>query len=169
MNAPPLQHRVARMEDLPQIVAIYNATIASREATADLEPVPVESRWDWFSAHRPDTHPLWVIEDRCGIAAWLSFGTFYGRPAYAATAELSVYVRADARRAGLGRYLLARALEAAPGLGLQTLLGFIFGHNGASLALFERFGFERWGSLPGVAQLDGVQRDLVIVGRKIQF
>jgi len=36
-----LAHRVARPTDLPQIVAIYNSTVASRMVTADLDPVPV--------------------------------------------------------------------------------------------------------------------------------
>jgi L-amino acid N-acyltransferase YncA len=47
------------------------------------------------------------------------------------------------------------------------LLGFIFAHNQPSLQLFEKFGFQQWGYLPQVAHLDGVERDLVIVGRKI--
>ncbi|CAN5380241.1 hypothetical protein BH11PSE11_BH11PSE11_26510 [soil metagenome] len=37
-------HRLARLEDLPAIVAIYNSTVASRQVTADTEPVSVESR-----------------------------------------------------------------------------------------------------------------------------
>jgi L-amino acid N-acyltransferase YncA len=46
-------------------------------------------------------------------------------------------------------------------------LGFIFGHNAPSLGLFARFGFSRWGELPGVAAPDGVERDLIIVGRRV--
>ena len=45
--------------------------------------------------------------------------------------------------------------------------GFIFGHNIPSLRLFEKFGFARWAHLPGVALLDDVERDLVIVGRRV--
>ena len=48
-----------------------------------------------------------------------------------------------------------------------TLIGFIFGHNEPSLALFERFGFSRWGELPRVTILDGVERDVVIVGLRV--
>ena len=44
--------RLAEPADLPAIVEIYNATIASRQVTADLEPVPVESRFEWFRAHQ---------------------------------------------------------------------------------------------------------------------
>jgi phosphinothricin acetyltransferase len=108
-----------------------------------------------------------VVEDAGQVAAWLSFSSFYGRPAYDKTAELSVYVGEAHRRRGLGAYLLAQALTHAPAIRVDTLLGFIFGHNAPSLALFARFGFARWGELPGVAALDGVERDLVIVGRKV--
>ncbi len=36
-----------------------------------------------------------------------------------------------------------------------------------SLKLFEKLGFTRWGHLPRVAVLDGVERDLIIVGRRV--
>ena len=152
--------------DLPAIVAIYNATIAGRMATADTQPVTVESRRNWFHEHHPNTRPLWVALENEVIVGWLSFQSFYGRPAYHATAELSIYVAPNWRRKGIGSALLAKAIEQAPRLGLKTLLGFIFGHNDASLRLFEKFDFQRWGVLPGVAELDGVERDLIIVGRR---
>src|ERR1700716_492824 len=163
----PSIHRTAIRSDLPQIVEIYNSTIPSRIATADTEPVSVESRVHWFEEHTPDRRPLWVVEDAGRVAAWLSFSSFYGRPAYSKTAELSVYVHQNARKRGLASYLLTQALAHAPALGVDTLLGFIFGHNAPSLALFANFGFSRWGELPRVAALDGIERDLVIVGRRV--
>ena len=170
-----LNVRDATIDDLPAIVDIYNSTIASRMVTADLDPVTVESRLPWFHAHGPARRPLWVVEepeaDHPGAArrviAWLSFSEFYGRPAYARTAELSIYLDDRARGRGLGTRLVAKALEAAPRLEIDTLLGFIFGHNAPSLALFRRAGFEEWGVLPRVAVLDGVERDLVILGKRI--
>ena len=162
------EHRGAIRSDLPQIVEIYNSTIASRIVTADTEPASVESRVHWFEEHTPNRRPLWVVEDAGRVAAWLSFSTFYGRPAYAKTAELSVYVHEAFRKRGFASYLLAQALAHAPTFGVDTLLGFIFGHNEPSLALFRRFGFQRWGELPKVALLDGVERDLIIVGRLVE-
>lgn len=163
----PIQHRLAHREDLPQIVAIYNATIPGRMVTADTEPVTVQSRAGWFEQHTPDFRPLWVVEVDGHIAAWLSFSTFYGRPAYNKSAELSVYVHAAFRRKGLASYLVQQALTQAPTLQVDTLLGFIFAHNAPSLRLFEGFDFEHWGHLPRVALLDQVERDLVIVGRRV--
>jgi phosphinothricin acetyltransferase len=153
--------------DLPAIVAIYNATIPGRGVTADLEPVSVDSRLAWFAAHDPARRPLWVATRSGEIVGWLSFSDFYGRPAYSASVEVSIYLDERSRGQGLGKLFLARAIELAPDYGVRTLLGFIFGHNAASLALFERFGFARWGTLPRVASLDGVERDLVIVGWRI--
>lgn len=165
--AHSFSHRIARRDDLKAIVAIYNATIPSRLVTADTEPVTVESRIPWFEDHTPEKRPLWVTEIDGTIAAWLSFSSFYGRPAYDRTAEISIYVAEKYRRRGLGRYLLNAAITALPQLNIDTLLGFIFGHNTPSLNLFERHGFARWGILPRVAVLDDIERDLVIVGRRV--
>jgi len=159
--------RDATESDLPAIVEIYNASIPGGRATADTEPVSVESRCGWFREHTADRRPLWVSVDEEAIVGWLSFQSFYGRPAYHATAEVSVYVSPIRHRTGIGHTLLAKAIEQAPGLGLKTLLGFIFAHNDPSLRLFEGFGFQRWAVLPQVAELDGVERDLLIVGRRI--
>ena len=172
--------RDATLADLPAIVDIYNSTIASREVTADLNPVPIESRQAWFDAHNAERRPLWVAEavpeagaqtaapaPAGGILGWLSLSDFYGRPAYDATVEVSIYLHAAARGHGLGRIFLERAIDVAPRLGVKTMLGFIFGHNEASRRLFRKHGFDDWGFLPRVASLDDVERDLVIVGRRM--
>ncbi|MFF2481227.1 GNAT family N-acetyltransferase [Paenibacillus sp. NPDC058071] len=159
--------RDAVQSDLPRIVDIYNSTIASRSVTADLEPVTVESRQHWFDEHSPESRPLWVLEREGEIIAWLSFQSFYGRPAYNATAEISIYIASEQRGGGIGSMLIAKAVEAAPSIGVRTLLGFVFGHNEPSLGLLRKFGFEQWALLPRVAELDGIERDLVIMGRRI--
>lgn len=156
--------RLATETDLPRIVEIYNATIASRMVTADTQTVTVESRSMWFREHTPQFRPLWVVEDANRVVAWLSFSVFYGRPAYHRTAELSVYVDEVYRRRGVGRELLRDAIVHAPELGVDALLGFVFGQNTPSLGLFESFGFQRWGHLPRVARLDAKDCDLVILG-----
>ncbi|HYD95782.1 MAG TPA: GNAT family N-acetyltransferase [Noviherbaspirillum sp.] len=163
----PYSYRLARFEDLPAIVSIYNSTVPSRQVTADTEPVSVESRHAWFAEHTPQKRPLWVAEQDGEVIGWLSYSNFYGRPAYSGTAELSIYLREDARGKGLGRFFLKEAIAFAPEIKVHTLLGFIFGHNTPSLKLFEAFGFERWADMPRVATLDGVERDLVILGKRV--
>lgn len=159
--------RNATQTDLNAIVSIYNASIPSRLATADIYPVSTESRLDWFKQHSPQTYPIWVMAEQGEIAGWLSFSPFYGRPAYHATAEISIYVAPEYQRQRVAYQLLTQAINNSPNLGLKTLLGFIFAHNQPSLKLFELFGFQIWGYLPEVAELDEIKRDLVIMGLKI--
>lgn len=164
-----LQYEIvdAQLSDLERIVDIYNTTIASRMVTADLEPATVDSKRAWFDEHSPDFRPLWILLIEGEIAAWFSFQSFYGRPAYNATAEISIYIAEQYRGRGFGSVLMRKAIEESPRLGVTTLLGFVFGHNEPSLALLRKFGFEVWGNLPKVAVLDGIERDLVISGRRV--
>jgi phosphinothricin acetyltransferase len=160
--------RHAGPADLPRIVAIYNASIPGRMATADTEPVSVASREAWFRDFEPARRPIWVAEDPAGsVAAWLSLRSFYGRPAYHATVEIGVYTDPQAARRGAARALVAHAIGAAPALGIRTILAFVFAHNAPSLALFARAGFGQWGLLPRVAELDGVERDVAVLGLRL--
>ena len=159
--------RDATAADLPAVIDIYNAAIATRLATAQLEPVTVESRRSWLSDHSPDEYPFWVLEMNGQVVGWLTFKSFLPRCAYRGTAELSVYVHQQFRRRGIARKLLERAIERAPKLGITALVGLIFAHNEPSTRLFEELGFTRWGLLPRVARMDEIERDLTIMGRHL--
>jgi L-amino acid N-acyltransferase YncA len=163
-----MQIRLAIEADLSAIVDIYNAAIPTRLATADLEPITVESRLAWFRSHG-DRYPVWVINDPHNqqIMGWLSLQMFYGRPAYHKTAEVSIYVAPDYQGKGLGKKLLDQAIASCPKLDISKLVGFVFAHNTASCRLFKSFGFEEWGFLPQIAELDGQEQSLIILGRKI--
>lgn len=163
-----LNFRDATIHDLPAIVDIYNSTVPGRIVTADTEPVSVESRVPWFEKHSPDKRPLWVIEDENkNIVGWASFQSFYGRPAYDSTVEISIYLHENARRKQIGRKALEFVINNCERLGIKTLLGFIFAHNEPSIRLFKNFGFEEWAMLPNIATLDGIDRSLIILGKRI--
>jgi len=163
-----LHFRNATIEDLPAIVEIYNTTVAGRMVTADTEPVSVESRIKWFNEHSPERRPMWMVEDENGNSVgWVSVQSFYGRPAYNGTTEISIYLDPVFRGKGYGKEILSKAMEKCAALGIQTLLGFIFAHNEPSLRLFKNAGFEQWALFPNIAVLDGVERSLIILGKRI--
>ena len=129
----------------------------------------VEQRRPWLRDRDSSRRPVWVA-DRDGdgdVAGWLGVGDFYGRPADHAPAAVAVYVDPAHRRQGVAGALLDQLVQRAPELGLRRLLAVVFAHNEASLALFERAGFERWGLLPQVAELDGRLIDSAILGRRV--
>lgn len=162
-----VEFKYANLDDLSRIVSTYNESIPSRMATADLEPVSVESKVDWFNSHNKSVRPIWLVFADDNYAGWMSFSDFYGRPAYSGTAELSIYLDEKFHGLGLGAKCLAYAISIAPSCDIHTLLGFIFDHNTPSLNLFYKFGFEKWAHLPQVANMDGVMRDLLILGKKL--
>jgi L-amino acid N-acyltransferase YncA len=159
--------RDAREADLPAIIEIYNAAIATRIATAQLEPVTLESRRTWLKEHSADRHPFWVLEMGGKIAGWLTLKPFLPRGAYRGTNEISVYVDEKFRRRGVARALLQQAIARAPSLEIRVIVGLIFAHNEPSLKCFAQLGFEKWGALQGIARLDDDERDLIIVGRHV--
>ena len=159
--------RDARAGDLPAIIRIYNKAIATRMATAQLEPVTIEDRREWLKQHSPDRHPFWVMQIGDTIAGWLTLKPFLQRGAYRGTDEVSVYVDERFRRRGIARVLLEEVLSRGRSLEIRAIVGLIFAHNKPSLRLFEQLGFQKWGLLPRIARLDNDERDLTIMGRHL--
>ncbi|WP_275285893.1 GNAT family N-acetyltransferase [Halomonas elongata] len=166
-KASTMDIRLADEQDLPRIVEIYNAAVPSRRSTADTETVTPDDRREWFRQHEPARRPLLVGEDEGGIVAWMSFEDFYGRPAYAHTAELSIYIAPDYQGRLLGKRLLQRAEALAPSLDIHTLVGYVFAHNTPSLRLLRASGYQEWGRLPDVARMDGSDFSLCILGKRL--
>ncbi len=160
--------RHATEADLPAIVAVYNAAIPGHSATADTEPVTVESRREWFSKHDPRKRPLWVAETDGEVIAWVGLSSFYeGRPAYDATAEVSMYVAPAHQNRRVGRELMEFVIGQCPRLGVTTLLAMFFDHNERSHKLCSKLGFEQCGHLREIAVLDGRRRGLIIAALRI--
>ena len=162
-----MHFRNATIADLPLITEIYNSTVAGRMVTADTEPVSMYEKEGWFYDHN-DTRPLWMIEDEANACiGWASFQSFYGRPAYSGTAEISIYLAENMRGKGYGKKILQYCIGKAPALQLHTLLGYIFAHNTPSIKLFTDAGFEEWANLRDIALMDNNFYSLNILGRKV--
>ncbi len=157
--------RKAQIADLNSIVEIYNNTIPSRLVTADTEPVSVESRIEWFNSFT-ECRPLWIAEKDNKIIGWMSFKSFYGRPAYDGSVEIAIYIHEEHRSEGLGQEFIQLAIQEAQNLKIHTLLAFIFEHNEPSIRFFKKHGFTNYGILPEVALMDGKKFSLGIYGLK---
>src|SRR5207249_10806097 len=73
--------------DLPAIIDIYNAAIATRLATAQLAPVPRHERRELLKEHTPDRHPFCGLETDRRIADRPTLNHPPPPCAYPATAE----------------------------------------------------------------------------------
>ena len=160
--------RDATEDDLPAIVDIYNQSIPGGWSTADTTPITVADRIDWFRKFDPRKRPIWVAEVDGRVVAWISLSSFYaGRPAYDATAEVSMYIASEYQRRGIGRALKQRMIEHCPRLGVTTLLSMHFDHNEATRRINAELGFQPMGHLTEIAVVQGQKRGLVISGFRI--
>ncbi|MEW6094243.1 MAG: N-acetyltransferase family protein [Chloroflexota bacterium] len=159
--------RLAAFTDLPRIVGIYNQAIAAGNATADTIPLTVEQRQNWFQFHTPDAYPIYVYEQDGQVLGWLSVNPYRGRPALSRTAEVSYYVDYSHHGGGIGSALLAHALADALRIGKKVYLAILLEWNVGSIHLLEKYGFERWGHLPEVAEFDGKLCGQFYYGRRV--
>ena len=131
--------------DLPAIVDIYNQSIPGGWSTADTNPIAVADRVEWFRKFDPAKRPIWVAEVDGQVVAMAYLSSFYaGRPAYDATAEVSLYIATAYHRQGIGRRLKRWVIEQCPRLGVTTLLSMHFDHNEATRRINASLGFEQW-------------------------
>lgn len=159
--------RLAQGKDLVAIVEIYNQSVLTKQATADLVPVTVADRQAWFDAHT-NNRPLVVAQNVLGqIVGWGSLSDLYARPAYHISSEISIYVADDAKGQGVGKALVNYLLQIAPSCGIEQVIALIFAHNLPSLALFKKLGFQQWGNFKQVCDMQGFIADVAILGKSV--
>jgi phosphinothricin acetyltransferase len=160
--------RFAKREDFESIIAIYNHAIDEKFATADTEQVTLESKKEWFAQHLPETYPIYVAEKNGEIIGWCSLSPHRpGRKALRTVTEISYYIHKDHRRKGVANSLIIHTIESAKVLGFRNLIAILLDLNNPSIYILKKFGFERWGHLPGVADIDGVICGQFIYGKKL--
>ena len=151
-----IKFELATNKDLPRIVEIYNEAIPTHQSTADLEPITIDDRIDWFNSF-DDTHPIWLIKANDEIVGWVALEQMYGRAAYQKSAEIG-------QGKGIGPQAIQFLKDQAKELGLKAIAAYVLSQNQPSRKMFERSGFTEWGHLPKVCIFDDIERDIYIYG-----
>ena len=163
-----LNIRFALPDDLSAIVEIYNQAISAGNATADLSLLTVENRQQWFGEHSENDYPIYVLERNNHIIGWGSLSPYRkGRAALKETAEISYYLHYDYHGKGFGRKLIEFIIDDCNRLNINNLFAILLEVNRQSIAVLEKIGFEKWGYLPGVANLNGKICGHLIYGRNL--
>lgn len=160
--------RIATLEDLPSIVAIYNQAVPTHRSTANTTLVTVESRKTWFLDHPPASHPIFVAEINHKVIGWCSLSIYRpGRWALRFTSEISYYVDSNFQRQGIGTSLVQSALQACPNLGIKNVVAVLIDRNETSQKLLKNLGFEQWGYLPKVLDFGDQECGEYYFGKRI--
>ena len=137
--------RDAREEDLPAILAIHNHVIATSTANYNYHAAD-PARWRALVTERQAAGiPFLVAVEGEMIAGYASFGPFRPQDGYARTVEHMIYVAPEFQRRGVAGLLMPELIARARALGKHVMVGAIDAANPASIALHERFGFEKAG------------------------
>ena len=147
--------------DWPAVRAVYLQGIATGNATFETEAPQWES---WDAAHSAVCRL--IAENADAVLGFAALSPVSARGVYAGVAEVSVYVSALARGAGVGGALLRELVRASEAAGFWTLQAGIFPENHASLRLHEKCGFRVLGLRQRVGCLAGRWRDVVLLERR---
>jgi len=134
--------RLATTADAASICAIYDHYVRNTAISFEEESVGADEM-----AHRVETYskdyPWLVYETDEGILGYCYATKWRARAAYRHSAETSVYVHKDCGRRGVGTALYGELIPRVRALGAHALVAGITLPNVASVALHEKFGFEK--------------------------
>lgn len=157
--------RHARTGDNDQIAAIWNDAVACASMTTDTEPRTLAGQRQWLAGHG-DAHPVIVaVEGDDRVLGFGSLSPYRDKPAFRASVEDSVYVRAEARGAGVGSLLLADLIRLARERGHHAVMARIIADNEPSRRLHARLGFRLVGVERETAFKHGCWHDVAIMQR----
>ncbi|MBI1877620.1 MAG: N-acetyltransferase [Chloroflexi bacterium] len=97
------------------------------------------------------------------VAGWASLSKWSDRPAYADTAEISLYVQATYRGQGVGKRLIEAMVVEGEKMRLHTIIARIVAGNQASIRLHEVAGFEHIGVMREVGRKFGRLLDVYLM------
>lgn len=153
--------RKARLEDLDQLMAIYNEAVENTVATFDLETKDYEDRLAWFNEHQRDPYVLLVYEIEGEVAGYASLSKYRERPAFDSSVEISVYIGPDFRNRGVGKALMKEVIDYAySNERVHTIVSLITGENEQSIYLHKQLGFEFCGKIKDAGYKFGRWLDL---------
>ena len=154
-----IEIRLAIPDDAESVAAIYAPIVRETHLSAEFDvPTPEEMRRR--IADTLLTHP-WLVAERDGeILGYAYAASHRSRSGYQWTCEVSVYIRPDQHRRGVGRALYTRLLACLRLQGFQQAIAVIALPNPPSVALHESMGFVPVGVFPSVCFKHGKWYDI---------
>ncbi len=146
---PAVVVRDGGASDLPGIAAIYTHYVLNTTITFNTE---VRTPAEWRDRHRRHVvegpyHLLVATSTEDEVLGYVETLPFRPKPAYARSAELSIYVSPDAVGRGIGSALLTSLLERLAPTSFHRLFAIVALPNDASVAFHRAHGFVHRGTL----------------------
>ncbi|MBN1279136.1 MAG: GNAT family N-acetyltransferase [Chlorobium sp.] len=150
--------------DGPEILDIFNYYAENSFAAYSLQPLPDEMACMFLDLS--NGYPAVIARDESGTA--VGFGLlrpFSPMPAFAATAEITLFLRNGYTGHGIGKVILSHLIEQATEIGLVSVLASISSLNEGSLRFHLRNGFQECGRFREAGEKLGKRFDVVYCQR----
>lgn len=151
--------RLATEGDAEAVAAIYAPVVEETAISFEAEP-PTRAEMGERIAETLTRFPWLVCERGGAVLGYAYAGTHRSRAAYRWSADVSVYVADEARRAGVGRDLYESLLAVLRLQGFVNAYAGITLPNPASVGLHESIGFEPVGVYEDVGYKRGGWHDV---------
>ncbi len=155
--------RLARHDDLCDLLAILNEAVVHTTASWDDQPWTLEQFEHWYGHKAEAGFPVLVAEEDGAVIGYATYGEFRSKAGYASTVEHSIYLAPSAQGRGVGKALMQALIERARSAGFHVMVGLLSADNIASLRLHESLGFLTVGRLPEVGRKFDRWLDLIFV------
>ena len=136
----PLSIRLAHADDAAGCLEIYRPAVLTGAISFEIT-VPDLTEMEARIAGTLAAHPWLVSDDAGGVTGYAYAGPHRSRGAYQWCAEVSVYVREDARRRGLASALYTAVFQCLRHQGYYNAYAGVTLPNPASVAFHESMGF----------------------------
>ncbi|PLS15861.1 GNAT family N-acetyltransferase [Bacillus sp. M6-12] len=146
--------REAKLNDIQEILEIYNQGIEDRIATLESEIKDLPYMKEWFGKHQ-GRYKVLVAENEGQVVGWASLNQYNNRKAYAGVADLSIYISRDHRRKGIGQQLLHTIERSAKENGFHKIILFTFPFNLQGQGLYQKQGYREVGLFKNQGIIDG--------------
>jgi len=157
-----LKTRKATIKDIQDITDIYNEAIEKTNATFDTEIKTLNEQKKWFNNHG-SKNPIIVAEQNGTVVGWAALSQYSTKCAYSDFAEISLYVKKEHQRKGIGKKLMKNIVEEGKKAGLHALLARITEENKISIKLHEDVGFTHVGILKEAGYKFGKRLDVTLM------
>ncbi|WP_310498894.1 N-acetyltransferase family protein [Sandarakinorhabdus sp.] len=160
--------RAARAADAAAIAAIYAPAVLTGTSSFEMA-APDAAEMAARMARVQDRGWPWLVHETMGtVDGYCYAAQFRDRPAYAHSAETSIYVAAAAHRTGIGKALLMALDGVAAAAGFRQLIA-VIGDSGntASIRLHTACGYVHAGQLHQVGEKFGRLLDVVYMQKSL--
>jgi phosphinothricin acetyltransferase len=138
--------RLATINDLSSIIAIYNEFIGTT-VTMDTLEANVESKQGWFVQHSNQYPIFCFFTPENEVVGWASLSKWSEKPGYKYTVENSLYITKSYQNKGIGSKLLEKLIETAKDNQFHCVISRIDANNNVSINLHKKFGFIAIGTM----------------------